>query len=214
MFPLGRPAMDTNLAALVVAAIAAILGWVVGHRTERAQAGQYRVTAAGFAADWFRDLRTWASEAIDVLSEAGYCASGGGDPTPMDTAIRLRCRHRLSALIDRGRFFIPNYVPDEVGTNKPVAFRGLRHPAIDYLVAAENVLAHPDAKTLGNFPSQRVALTEIKRQFVSEIQEILDPRTQNKAIADLLRVTAGDSKDSRSALERLNSRQYPETRVP
>jgi hypothetical protein len=109
----------------------------------------------------------------------------------------------LSALIDRGRFFIPNHLPETVGPGKPSAFRGLRHPALDYLVAAERLLAGPASDLSGVFPSAQAALVSMKRHFVSQIQEILDPRTQNKAIAKRIRASRGDTSDTRSAFERM-----------
>jgi hypothetical protein len=54
-------------------------------------------------AEWRRDFRDWASEAIDILSEASYLCS-----EPDRSEELLHCRFRLSALIDRGRFFLPN----------------------------------------------------------------------------------------------------------
>ena len=123
-------------------------------------------------------------------------------------ALTLRCRHRLSSLIDRGRFFIPNYVPDEVGVEKPAAFRGLRHPALDLLVAAEQLLAGADRQLLKQCPSLRAARVQIKREFVSHVQEILDPRAQNAELAALIRSTRGDPKDKRTALERLAQRDH------
>jgi hypothetical protein len=104
-------------AEVVVAALSVFLGWYLGVRSERLSTTQYRLSASRFAADWFRDLRAWASEAIDVLSEAAYHAPGRSGEAAPDAEVSVRCRHRSSALIDRGRFFIPNYVPDVVGVD-------------------------------------------------------------------------------------------------
>jgi hypothetical protein len=197
-------------AEVIVAAVSVLAGWYLGVRSERMASIQYKLSASGFAADWFRDLRSWASEAIDVLSEAAYLAPGRSDSKPINPEDCNRCRYRLSALIDRGRFFIPNYVPDAVGPNKPSAFRGLRHPALDYLVAAEQLLAGTAPDLSGSFPSARAALVSIKRHFVSQIQEVLDPRTQNRAIAELVRASRGDTADTRSAFERLAQDELPD----
>jgi len=202
--------MDASIAAALIAGLAAILGWLGGIQTERLSKSHLKLRASAFASDYFRDLRAWASEAIDVLSKAAYCAPGRSDKQPIDPLICVRCRHRLSALTDRGRFFIPNYVPEEVGREKPAAFRGLRHPALDLLVAAEQLLAGADRQLLKQFPSLRAALVQIKREFVSHIQEILDPRTQNAELAVLIRSTRGDPKDKRTALERLAQREHPD----
>jgi hypothetical protein len=188
-----------NLAVVTV-------GFFAGRAAERRQ---YNLSASAFVSDYFRYLRAWASEGIDVLSEAAYCAPGRADHDEIDPSVCLRCRHRLSSLIDRGRFFIPNYNPDDVGTDKPVAFRGLRHPALDILVAAEQLLSAPELAKRRRFPSQRSALVEVKREFVSEIQELLDPRSQNKELAALLRTTRAVPTETRTALERLGQKDHP-----
>jgi len=198
--------MNFDLANLIVAVTFGTLGFFGGRAAERRQ---YRLSASGFASVYFRVLRAWASEAIDVLTEAAYCAQGRADSAPPDNDACFRCRHQLSALVDRGRFFIPNYNPEEVGAHKAAAYRGLRHPALDYLVAAEQVLAGTSPE-LARFPSHRAALIEIKREFVSQIQDILDPRTQNKELANLLRDARGDPGEKRTALERLSQNDHPD----
>lgn len=194
---------DLSAAEVLLGVVSLAAAWYLGVRSERLSARQ-------FATDWFRDLRAWASDAIDVLSEAAYCVPGRSNQGEMDAETRTRCRHRLSALIDRGRFFIPNYVPDEVGKEKPAAFRGLRHAALDYLVAAEQVLSGADEQFKRRFQSQRAALVAIKREFVSEIQEILDPRAQNRAVAKIILASRGDASDNRSAIERLIAHEHPD----
>ena len=74
-----------------------------------AAAQQNRHTAAAVTADWLNELRSWASEAIDVLAEASYtCRRGDSTPTDEERTIIHRCRYQLSALVDRGRFLLPN----------------------------------------------------------------------------------------------------------
>lgn len=199
--------LNLDVANVVVASLLGVIGFVGGVVTERRQ---YKLSASAFASDYLRDLRSWASEAIDVLSEAAYQSPGRADTVSIDSTVCTSCRQRLSALVDRGRFFIPNYRPDDVGTSKPAAFRGLRHPALDILVAAEQVLGGAAVQWVRKFPSQRAALVELKREFVSQIQEILDPRTQNKEIAKLLRDSRADPAEKRTALERLSQRDHPD----
>lgn len=198
--------MTLDTANVIAGLALAATGFAVGVFAERRQ---YRLSATAFASDYLRDLRSWASEAIDVLSEAAYHAPGRSDADPIGPETCRACRHRLSALIDRGRFFIPNFNPEDVGTDKPSAFKGLRHPALDLLVAAEQVLASADSALLEAFPSQRSALIETKRRFVSEMQQLLDPRTQNRAIAKLLRET-GVTVAGKTALEALAEGDHPD----
>ncbi|HMV33390.1 MAG TPA: hypothetical protein PKA50_14830, partial [Gemmatimonadales bacterium] len=159
----------------------------------RASLDQYKLSASSAAADWLRDLRTWASEAIDVLAEAAYHSPRADTPPPADTASFLKtCRCRLSALIDRGRLLLPNQQEAEVGTHKPHAYKGLRHPSLDALVAAERILGG-DMKPAG-FPDRKAALIGLRREFVSSIQAIIDPHSFNREIARLLTTTADDRK--------------------
>lgn len=183
--------MDIPGPELVIAAVSILVGWYAGIRKERLTISQYRLSASAFASDWFRDLRAWASEAIDVLSEAAYNAPGSSASSPMPAEVCTRCRHRLSALIDRGRFFLPNLEPEAKGADKPSAFRGTRHAALDQLVLAEQVLAGTPIERK-EFPSTRAALVAIKRDFVAAIQDILDPRSRNAEVDEILRSGRGD----------------------
>lgn len=190
--------VDAGVVVGAVGVAAGLLGWFTGRRAERRN---YRLGASAFTADWHRDLRSWASEGVDSLSRGVYCASRSASSTQMSAVVRDECCSNLSALVDRGRFFLPNYNPDEVGLDKPSAFRGFRHPAIDFLVAAHDVVEDPARASA--FSSQRDALIAIKREFVSEIQDLLDPRSRNKAVAKLIKATRADPAEKRTALERL-----------
>lgn len=98
----------------------------------------------------------------------------------------IRCRHRLSALIDRGRLLLPNEREGEYGGHKAGAYRGLRHPALDVLVAAEGVVS--GSMPLEAFPDRKAALIGLRREFVSIVQAIIDPQSHNKEVAKLLRL--------------------------
>jgi len=144
-----------------------------------------RVATHVAALEWSRDLRSWASEAIDVLACASY-ATADTDKKRIDRSSELvHCRHRMSALIDRGRFFFPNQQDDQVGGDKPTAYRGWRHRALDPLVAAEVILSGRVGS--GKFESRSEALIAMRREFVSSIQRVLAPEIANAEIARLVR---------------------------
>lgn len=154
---------------------------------------QNRLSAAGVAGDWLRDLRAWASEAVDVLAEAAYCCPKSlSSMSGAETATVLRCRQRLSALIDRGRFLLPNEREADHGGRKAGAYKGFRPPALDALVAAERILGG-DANIFA-IPNAKLALVAVRREFVSIVQAILDPRSMNKSVAAVLRHAQEDRK--------------------
>ena len=154
--------MSPEVASVIVAAISALLGWSFGRRSEQAAKQQYELDAISFAGSWYSDLRSWASEAILLLSEAAErCESSDPTNCQKDEAL-MCCRYRLSALIDRGRFFLPNRMHENYGIHKPEAYRGVRHPALDYLVGAYQIIADEAvAVEEFGFKSRRRALVEI-----------------------------------------------------
>jgi hypothetical protein len=190
--------MDPVLAGIIIGIIGTVatlasvaLAWYSGRKTERSNTLQHRLAAYSTTSEWLRDLRNWASEAIDALSESSYLC-GRVDGSQEDCSQTLRaCQYRLSAVIDRGRFFLPNQ-PADVGQGKPTAYRGWRHSALDPLVAAVRVMS--GEADVGQFPNRETALVEMRREFVSAIQRILAPDLHNKEIARMIQ----DGNDARS----------------
>lgn len=168
-----------------VGIVAAGFSIFAARRSQRIAAGQQKIAAHSVVAAWSRDLRGWAAQCIEVLAEASYTCRHSDDSGD-DCASELRkCRQRLSALIDQGRFFLPNIPAVGVGANKPSAYRGWRHAALDPLVAAERVLSGDVGS--GKYATREAAITEMRRYFVSAIQDILGPESNNKEIARMIR---------------------------
>lgn len=177
--------MSQEFLTFLVGALAGVLTGLAALAAYYAATRQSRLSATSIAADWLRDLRAWASEAVDVFSEATYtCRKDDPQLSTDDEACIARCRHRLSALIDRGRFLLPNEREGEYGDHKASAYKGLRPPALDALVAAERVLGN--TIDLYAFPDRKTALIHLRREFVSIVQAILDPRSTNKTVARIL----------------------------
>ncbi|MEO7996800.1 MAG: hypothetical protein ABI852_05110 [Gemmatimonadaceae bacterium] len=181
--------MDTQIIIGVVSAVAAIgaagVSWMAANRSDKSTARQQRLATHAAVAEWSRDLREWASQCVDVLSEASYTCHHH-DESGVDCLSQLReCRYRISALVDRGRFFLPNQSAEGIGATNPTAYRGYRHAALDPLVAAERVMSGEVGA--GKYQSRELALIEMRRVFVSAIQEILGPESNNKEIARMIR---------------------------
>jgi hypothetical protein len=179
--------IDTAFGETLILALTAVLAWWVGRLQIGRADDQLRLGATAFASDWFRDLRAWASEAIDVISEATYCCREAEIDTDIYQSVATRCRHRLSALIDRGRFFLPNEGHKEQGMDKPSAYRGNRQEALNFLVAVEKLLGGVDREAFLDFgESQKEQIINLRRGFVSSVHDILDPRERNRQLKVLL----------------------------
>lgn len=82
----------------------------------------------------------------------------------------------LSALIEEGRFYFPNIRPDEFGVEKPLAYRGYRNIALDFLVASYNLHHKPISQ------STRAQAKALQRQFTSVVFDIIRPPDRLKQI--------------------------------
>src|SRR3569623_1575738 len=118
--------MSAELLSVLVALVALVSGWLLGRGSQRIANEHYHVDASALVHERSAELRAWANEAIDVLSEASYL-SAFAIGREFSAQNLLRCRYRLSALIDRGRFFLPYLRGGDMDAAKPLAFRGIRH---------------------------------------------------------------------------------------
>src|ERR1700733_4596576 len=118
------PTVVAAISALIAAVAALVSVW----NFRREQLSQKIVTAK-WKKEYFADLLEWSDESMLILSEAMHLCEL--DPNRMGGSKFFEQRHslrvRLSAQIDRGRWFFPNYVVDEHGQEKQGAYRGYRH---------------------------------------------------------------------------------------
>ncbi len=130
--------------------------------------------------DWRRDVREWAAEVIDEMSQVEQAHAEASD-RPVAT-------YRLSALLDRGRHFFINERRDEHGVEKESAYRGWRHAALDPIEAAIGVASL--TRGLGKHRTASDALQSMRRHFVSRLQDVLAVEEQTNQIAVLIRATS------------------------
>lgn len=171
----------------VISTLISFLAIAVSVAAWRIAVRQNKLSAYSIAADWLRDVRSWASECVNVLTEAAYIYRPDGLKRSDVDIASYSCRLRLSALVDRGRFLFPNLEgkPEDF---KPTAYQGLRHPALDALVAAERVLAGD--LPLRRFPDRKTALVSLRREFVSIVQCVIDPNSFNKDVARVINLAS------------------------
>lgn len=122
---------------------------------------------------YWTELFSWYSETHIILKTLQTA-----NLKPQDKDMLLS---HLSALIDKGRFYFPNLdKQDGFGKEKPVAFRGYRHLALEFLVASYQLHGHPSTK------EQASLAQKLDRQFTSIMYEVLQPK---KRFASLLKMT-------------------------
>lgn len=173
--------MDEKQVALLsagVSLLAAIVSAVFSLRALRAQAVANRVQATAVRNQYFGELREWAGEVCESLSGAIHLCEL--DPAKCQSPPFFDRRHevltRLSGLIDRGRFFFPNQKQAGVGDHKPEGFQGWRHEVLSSLVKVYRLVDRLDCRQKATEKGPRVELEAAKREFVSQVQAVLDPR--------------------------------------
>jgi len=155
---------------------------------------------------YFAELRAWAGQAVDTLSEAVHLCDFDprirepGEFTHELQRHRLRCR--LSAHIDRGRWFFPNV--QESGPQQEASFKGYRHEIVQTLYEAYDAVgklreSSPDGNQTG-----RERLHHLQRKFVRRIQRVLNPGTLNQVFRRI--VERQGSEETRMFLGRIREK--------
>lgn len=125
---------------------------------------------------YMTNVRAWADDACDAISIAIHTLDA--DPTKQDEML-FASLQRVSGLVDRGRWFFPNLWSDEYGQHKEPAYRGIRQPILDSLVDAYRTIETlRTSKDSIHIP----ALVHHQRAFVSEVQQVLNPRRREREI--------------------------------
>ena len=126
--------------------------------------------------DWMSQARTLTYYEPEKMSEGAFFNR------------RAECLCKISALIDRGRLFFPNEAPDTHGQNKPRAFRGFRPVVLDQLKYVYDYVGELHSKRPNARPANvlRDSITECKREFVSEMQSVVDPQARQRRLASIL----------------------------
>lgn len=182
----------STLISAVSALIAAFVALVAVRNLRREQLNQ-KIASVKWKKEYFSDLMKWSDEAMLQLSEAMHLCEL--DPKRLEGSKFFDLRHslriRLSAQIDRGRWFFPNYATADYGQHKPEGFRGFRHEVLDGLVLAYKALCNLDEANVSNNREQRKVIEQAKRLFTGEVQKILDPRSRDEEFQKLIGIVSG-----------------------
>jgi hypothetical protein len=173
-----NPANLFALLYVVVALVAAVVSIYYSRRARKDGLIQQRVQVLSLKRQHDRDLRKWADAVSDRMTEAIFLCDL--DPARLAEGEFFSRRHllrtRLSALIDRGRWFLPNIHDDIHGKEKPVAYQGHRQVALDRVVITFRKVSELDCEAQAANKTIQPELIKTKREFVAEIQTIIDPR--------------------------------------
>lgn len=178
-----------------IAALVAVYAAVVARQSSKA-ADQHQAEAArearraadllernhqlelrSWADQYFSGVRTWADQVCCSISEAIHLM----ERQSLGQSTKHPVLVKLSHLIDTGRWHFPNQWSDDYGVDKEPAYRGVRQPILDCVVDAYKTLK--DSSGPGD---ARDDLRAVQRDFVSHIQEILDPRSRDQEIHRVL----------------------------
>jgi len=182
--------MFTGL-GVVVAGLAALLAGYYSKRTleysnraqeSAAQANNHAdnsnvISANAWLDQYLCNVRLWADEACENIARAMHAVNLQPDERNREL---YEAMYRISSLIDRGRWFFPNQWSQEYGIEKEPAYRGVRQPILDRLVEAYE-LAKDLLKLDGK--ASVAGLLHCQRLFVSEVQQVLNPRRRDREVA-------------------------------
>ena len=167
--------------AIIAFASAATTLWYSWRSTQHAERSTELAEQAA-RADYLKQVRDWADRTIEVITAVRRLVRDGADEASFNEALP-RLRTDLSAQIEKGRWHFPNLLREHVGQTKEAAYRGLRPPILDYLVAIYDCL---DGIEWANRASCRDTVAVMQRQFVSDVQMRLDPNHQEELYRQLL----------------------------
>jgi hypothetical protein len=160
----------TSVASAVLAAGSAAVSVYYSHRATRLEERS--------AQNAYEDnMRVWAERTVDATGQLLELLSNeDGQAEFVERSgpllAVLRCQ------IDKGRWYFPNLHHDKKGETKPLAFRGIRQKILDILVDLFEAVKTVD------WPNRAAVYRSVEnlhREFVSEVQQRLDPSTRDAA---------------------------------
>jgi len=170
----------------VISAVIALVAAVVSVYFSRKS---LRVSALSARMQYYSDLREWAREVANALSDAIHLCEVNQDIMPRKNFFETRhdIKIRLSALIDQGRWFFPNKTSGAAakGFEKEKAFQGVRLTVLDSIVFTYKLVKNMESGTCQVSENTKADMVTQKRVFVSEIQLALDPHTLSREFAQL-----------------------------
>ena len=170
----------------LISLLAATVAFIALFRTRVFEDRRRKLEVAAHLQEHYGDIRDWAEQVIEKLSYAVFLCEL--DPNKMGGEFferRHQMRADLSSLLDKGRLYLPNTKQEEVGIWKPGAYRGLRQAALDCLNTDYQLVESLDYANHARNTPIRQQLVDVKQDFTSEMQDVLDIRRTSNEIMRL-----------------------------
>jgi len=116
---------------------------------------------------YYCEVLEWYSQTTNILCNLKHLLNYNPEIFKKE---RSRLLAQLSSQIDIGRFYFPNK-EDNFGSEKPLAYKGLRNIVLDYLVFSYQLY---NRTNIDEIPIKY--LDQFQREYTSEIFEILKPK--------------------------------------
>lgn len=133
---------------------------------------EQEVKAFELSCDEVREILAWSSEVNEILIHSRLLIKTGGKVSTSQLA-------KLSALIEHGRFYLPNLHKDKYGLHKPMIYRGLRNVILDFLIYSYDILCKNNAN------HYQKHLEVLQRLFTSHVYSLLKERKNSKQLNKL-----------------------------
>ena len=171
----------------LIALLAVALSLIALVRTRVSEDRRRRLEVAAHLQEYYGGIRDWGERVIEKLTDAVFLCEL--DPQRMEDGQfferRRQMRADLSSLLDKGRLYLPNTNQDVVGLWKPSAYRGLRQAALERLNRGYELVETLNYEMREPNRPIRQQLVDVKREFTSEIQDVLDIRKTSNEIRRL-----------------------------
>lgn len=159
-----------SLLAMVVSAAFAFSARKAAKRSLENQDKLVRMERFRLEQEQRERVRSWGDEVVGWMQAAIDSAETRQEDGSLEAA-RVELAGNLSELTDRGRWLFENVKNTQHGSWKEGAYQGFRPKVLGIVLDAFDLVRMKEE----NGPLDRDALIETKRQFVSEIQELVKP---------------------------------------
>lgn len=177
------PEIEISAVISLLGILWAISAYIISHGfAKQKQVLEY----INFISQYNDRLRSWGNEVVDLMSNAGHLCDLDPSKDPEFFGKIHNYKIKMSALIDQGRFFLPNKGIDKFGQHKPSAYRGFSSDSIKSMKNIYDLLFKLNWYDQEPNKTLRVEFMNEKRKFVSFIQDEIDPEKFEREFRTIL----------------------------